>query len=700
MYSGITMSLFRLPEEFIEWRLDLPGPVNILNEQAIREWGEALNILEQTSGIRGLVITSGKNSFIAGADIKGFPSIFSGSENSIEQWAAHCQDLCNRIETLPFPSVAAIERFALGGGLEFALSADYRVISHGSRLALPEVTLGLCPGWGGSVRLSRLMGLDAAITYIVEGKAIDSDTAVSRCLVDLAVNPEDLLSESMALLKSKARSRQLWQGRRDLKRAPIQAHSVKQKDVEAATHDNAYRAPAEIHRLVSTSAFEPFDRALQAERELFARLAKSAEARNLVGLFIAEQALKKRNSSSLAALPKADVGGVVGAGVMGGGIAYQMAISGMKVILKDITQPALDLGIDIINTYLSKQVKREKLTPPEAEIACANVNTTLDDERVSDCQVLIEAVAERVDIKSSVLSALEKRLPASAILSSNTSTISISKLAQTLSRPENFCGIHFFNPVPAMSLVEVVRGEKTSDETITRAVAFAVAIGKTPIVVNDGAGFYVNRILFPYFNAFNLLLNAGVGFLRIDAVMQRFGWPMGPAALADVIGLDILVHADGVLQQAFPDRMRHQVPVIAEKLLGEGFLGKKNGSGFYDYSGLLHAGRKKPSIRAEVYATGSIAEHEISDQEIVDRLMIPMCLEAARCLTDNTIHSAEDGNLAAVMGLGFPRFRGGPLSYIETVGVDAFMRSASLLENLGPLYEGDFILTTFMSADS
>ncbi|RMN38875.1 short chain enoyl-CoA hydratase /3-hydroxyacyl-CoA dehydrogenase [Pseudomonas syringae] len=700
MYSGITMSLFWLPEEFVEWRLDMPGPVNILNEQAIREWGEALDVLEDTTGIRGVIFTSGKNSFIAGADIKGFPSLFSGSENYVERWAAHCQELCNRIESLPFPSVAAIDRFALGGGLEFALSADYRVISHGARLALPEVTLGLCPGWGGSVRLSRLMGLDAAITYIVEGKTIDSDTAVSRCLVDLAVKPEDLLNESMALLKSRARSPQLWQGRRELKRAPIQVHSVKQKDVKATTHENAYRAPAEILHLVSTSASEPFDKALKAERELFARLAKSSDARNLVGLFIAEQALKKRNSSSVASMPKADVGGVIGAGVMGGGIAYQMAISGMKVILKDIAQPALDLGVNTINTYLSKQVKRGKITSSEAEVACANVSTTLADEPVSDCQILVEAVAERFGIKSSVLSALEKRLPAGAILSSNTSTISISDLAQTLSRPEHFCGIHFFNPVPAMPLVEVVRGEKTSDETITRAVAFAAAIGKTPIVVNDGAGFYVNRILFPYFNAFNLLLNAGVGFLRIDAVMERFGWPMGPAALADVIGLDILVHADGVLQQAFPDRMRHQVPVIAEKLLGEGFLGKKNGSGFYDYSGLLDASRKKTSIRAEVYATGSIAEHEISDQEIVDRLMIPMCLEAARCLADNTIHSAEDGNLAAVMGLGFPRFRGGPLSYIETVGVDAFVRSASLLENLGPLYEGDFILTTFMSADS
>lgn len=696
MYSGNTMSLFWLPEGFIEWRLDMPGPVNILNEQAIREWGEALDVLEHTPGIKGLILTSGKNSFIAGADIKGFPSIFSGSENSIEQWAAHCQELCNRIETLPFPSVVAIERFALGGGLEFALSADYRVISHGSRLALPEVTLGLCPGWGGSVRLSRLMGLDAAITYIVEGKAIDSDTAVSRCLVDLAVKPEDLLSESMALLKSKARSRQLWQGRRDLKRAPIQADPVKQKDVEAATYDNAYRAPAEIHRLVSTSAFEPFDMALQAERELFARLAKSAEARNLVGLFIAEQALKKRNSSSLAALPKADVGGVVGAGVMGAGIAYQMAISGIKVILKDITQPALDLGIDTINTYLSKQVKRGKLTPSEAEVACANVNTTLDDERVSECQVLVEAVAERGDLKSSVLSAIEKRLPASAILSSNTSTISISELAQTLSRPENFCGIHFFNPVPAMSLVEVVRGEKTSEETITRAVAFAVAIGKTPIVVNDGAGFYVNRILFPYFNAFNLLLNAGVGFLRIDAVMQRFGWPMGPAALADVIGLDVLVHADGVLQRAFPDRMLHQVPVVAEKLLNSGLLGKKGGTGFYSYTaGLFEGNQKVPSLKAEVYAAGTIAEHEISDQEIVDRLMIPMCLEAARCLADDTIFNAEDGNLAAVMGLGFPRFRGGPLSYIETVGADVFAKSASSLNHLGPLYEGGLALAAF-----
>lgn len=701
MYSGITMSLFRLPEGFIEWRLDGPGSVNILDEQALREWSEVLDILEQTQEIRGLVITSGKNSFIAGADIKGFPTIFSGSEKSVEQWAAHCQQLCNRIEMLPFPSVVAIEWFALGGGLEFALSADYRVITNGSRLALPEVTLGLCPGWGGSVRLSRLIGLDAALTYIVGGITIDSGAAVSLCLADLAVNSEDLLSESMALLKSRARSNSLWEGRRERKRAPIQAYSIKHTDGEPDIQGSAFQVPAEIRRLVLTNASESFDEALRAEGELFAKLAKRPEARNLVGLFIAEQAMKKRSARCVTAWPKMDVGGVVGAGVMGGGIAYQMATNGLKVVLKDIAQKALDLGIDTIETYLSKQTKRGKLTAFEAETALAKITSTLEDAQISRCQVVIEAVAEKVEIKSAVLSALEGKLPKGAILSSNTSTISINTLAQNLSRPESFCGIHFFNPVPAMSLVEVVRGEKTSDETISRAVAFAAAIGKSPIVVNDGAGFYVNRILFPYFNAFNLLLNAGVGFYRIDRVMERFGWPMGPAALADVIGLDILVHADTVLQDAFPERMRHQAPVIAEKLLSAGLLGKKSGSGFYNYTvGFLDANQKLPSLKAEVYASGTIAEHEMADQEIIDRLMIPMCLEAARCLADNTILSAEDADLAAVMGLGFPRFRGGPLGYIKSVGTEVFIQTALSLRCLGPLYQVDSSLSVLRDQDS
>lgn len=688
MYSGITMGLFRLPEGFIEWRLDMPGPVNILNEQAIREWGEVLDVLEHAEGTKGLVITSGKNSFIAGADVKSFPVIFSGSEKNVERWAARSQTLCDRIESLPFPSVAAIDRFALGGGLELALSADYRVITHGSRLALPEVTLGLCPGWGGSVRLSRLIGLDAALTYIAEGRTIDSNAAISLCVADLVVNRDELLHESMALLKSKARSKSLWEGRRALKRTPLQACSIKHTRVDSDLQDDAFQAPADIRRLVFSNAALAFDDALRAERALFATLAKRREARNLVGLFISEQALKKQSARYVAQFPNVDVGGVVGAGVMGGGIAFQMATNALKVVLKDIAPTALDLGIETIEGYLSKHARRGKLTALEAETAFANITSTLQEEPIAQCQLVVEAVAEKVEIKSAVLSTLERQIPDDAILSSNTSTISINTLARNLSRPQNFCGIHFFNPVPAMALVEIVRGEKTSEQTIARAIAFAAAIGKSPIVVNDGAGFYVNRILFPYFNAFNRLLDAGVGFYRIDRVMERFGWPMGPAALADVIGLDILVHADTVLQKAFPDRMLHHAPVIAEVLLEAGVRGKKSGSGFYSYSvDVRDAHQKTSSVIAERYASGTMTSEEISDQEIVDRLMIPMCLEAARCLADNTISSAEDADLAAVLGLGFPRFRGGPLSYIKSVGTEAFLKSALSFKALGALYQ-------------
>ena len=632
MYSGITMKLFRLPEGFVEWRLDMPGSVNILNEQAIREWAEVMDILEEAEEIKGLVITSGKNSFIAGADVKSFPKTFSGSEESVKQWAGRSQNLCDRMEMLPFPSVAAIAKFALGGGLELALGADYRVITNGARLALPEVTLGLCPGWGGSVRLSRLIGLDAALTFIVKGEAILSDVAVSLCLADLSVAPSELLNESIALLKSKSRSKSLWEGRRELKRAPIQAVSLKHTEDSRHIQNSAFQAPNDIRRLVIENASVSFDKALQSERELFARLAKRHEARCLVGLFIAEQALNKRSARCAAEWPSVEVGGVVGAGVMGGGIAYQMATSGLRVVLKDIAQTALDLSIDTVEGYLSKQTTRGKMTTSEAEGALAKITQTLDYVHISQCQVVVEAVAENLKIKSAVLAELETGLAEDAILSSNTSTISINKLAEGLARPENFCGIHFFNPVPAMALVEIIRGNKTSDNTVARAVAFASAIGKSPIVVNDGAGFFVNRILFPYFNAFNLLLNEGVGFLRIDRVMEAFGWPLGPASLADVIGLDVLVHADNILQEAFPDRMRHHVSVIAEKLLNAGSRGKKSGSGFYDYStDARGVTQKTTSITAEPYSCESSVAKNISDQEIVDRLMIPMCLEAMRC---------------------------------------------------------------------
>jgi 3-hydroxyacyl-CoA dehydrogenase/enoyl-CoA hydratase/3-hydroxybutyryl-CoA epimerase/enoyl-CoA isomerase len=359
--------------------------------------------------------------------------------------------------------------------------------------------------------------------------------------------------------------------------------------------------------------------------------------------------------------------------------------------MKDIDEKALALGLSEASKLLSKRVERGKLTPSAMAKVLTQIRPTLTYGEFKNTDLVVEAVTENEKIKKSVLLDLEGQVKDEAILASNTSTISITRLAEGLKRPEHFCGMHFFNPVPMMQLVEVIRGEKSSDRAIATTVGYALALGKTPIVVDDGPGFLVNRMMFPYFYGFNMLVSEGVDFQRIDKVMEKFGWPMGPAYLLDVVGIDTAHHADGVLAQGFPDRMAFPVKSAIGAMFEANRFGQKNGKGFYQYvpdkKGVTRkqpdpssAGIIKPLVQQDNGAS-------ITDQDIVDRMMLPMIIEGSRCLEDHIVDGPLEVDMGLLYGLGFPRFRGGALYSADRMGLKALCETAAKFKSLGKLYE-------------
>lgn len=687
MFAGSVMSLRPLAGGIVHCTLSTTGAaVNTLSQKALDEWEAVLDQLESADDIKGLVITSEKSSFIVGADVKEFPAVFNQHLVDILAWAKRAQLLCNRMESLAFPTVAAINGAALGGGLEFALATDFRLATHDAVLGLPEVTLGLCPGWGGSVRLTRIAGMSAAAPWILSGAHIGASDALKAGVVDKIVEHDRLLDEAIELLTTD-RPFAAANVRRALKKRPLALAQMQPLDTFLARGKSVQVCTA-IYQYLERQADLTFKEALEAERILFANLAQGDVSKALIGLFIIEHRAKSAAKKKASGLARVERAGVIGAGVMGGGIAFQIATAGVDVSLKDVNAAALQLGIDTVTGYLDKQVAGGKISEEKKAAVTARVSPGLDWIGFDHTNVVIEAVVERLDVKREVLAQAEARISKHAILTSNTSTLSIDSLAQSLSRPSQFCGMHFFNPVPRMALVEVIKGSSTSDQTISRVEAFAASIGKQPIVVRDCPGFFVNRILFPYFNAFNLLLLEGVDCARIDRVMEGFGWPMGPALLADTIGLDVMVHADKVLQNGYPSRMRHHVPVVVEYLYASGLLGQKKGAGFYEYgqSTRTHRPRELSAV-AKSFLNQYPPAKDLSDHQIIGRLMAPLCMEAVRCLDEGIVANPADADLGAILGLGFPRFRGGPLRYIEQYGLKRFIEMVYGFQDLGPLYE-------------
>ncbi len=697
IYEGKAVTVKPLEDGIVELNFDLQGEsVNKFNRATIDDLKAAVEAVGADSSVKGLIVTSGKDVFIVGADITEFTDLFKLPEDELAGWALQANEVFNAFEDLPFPTVAAINGIALGGGLEMCLAADYRVMSTAAQVGLPETKLGIYPGFGGTVRMPRIIGVDNAVEWIAAAGQHKPEKALKDGVVDAVVAPEKLKEAALSLVKECIEGKIDYKAKRAEKLEPLKLPPMENmmsfQTCTAMVMQQAgrnYPAPVAAVQTMQQAAGMTRDKALEVEAKGFAKLAKTSVAESLVGLFLNDQALKKTSSDWEKKAKPVKQAAVLGAGIMGGGIAYQSSYKGTPIIMKDIAEPALELGMGEATKLLSKRVNRKKMKPEKMGQVLSNIRPTLNYGDFGEVDIVVEAVVENPKVKQAVLAETEKNVKDGTILASNTSTISITHLAEALQKPENFVGMHFFNPVHMMPLVEVIRGEKSSDEAVATTVAYAKKMGKTPVVVNDCPGFLVNRVLFPYFGGFGMLLRDGADFQKVDKVMERWGWPMGPAYLMDVVGIDTGVHAAGVMAEGFPERMQYDHKDASEVMFENNRYGQKNNVGFYKYE-LDRKGKQKKVVDETTYELLKpvCAEpKEFEDQEIIDRLMIPMCLEMIRCLEDNIVSSVADADMSLIFGIGFPPFRGGALRYVDSMGTKAFVELCDKYKDLGPLYE-------------
>lgn len=699
MFQGDVFTLTR-NGDFAQLQIDTPdSAVNVFSRKAIAELSLALDQLEQAK-LSGLMIVSAKDTFLAGADINEFAEVFSSGAEAIAEHLTPNIKNFQRLEALPFATVAVINKLALGGGLELALACDYRIADNAARIGLPETRLGIIPGWGGTVRLPRIAGLDTALDWIASAKEASAAEALKAHVLDALVDTAQLRDCASQVLARCATGELDYQQRRRQKHQPLQLNPVESGlafesakaliDHKAGRH---YPAPLAAFAAIQEGASQSAPGAAQAELAYFIQVAQTDAAKALSGLFIADQVVSKKARQWAAQAPvKTAKLAVVGAGIMGGGIACQAAVKGVPVVLKDIHQQGLDLGLQEAAAVLGRRVEKGKLTVANMAGALARIQTTLSYQPLAAADLAIEAVVEDAAVKQAVLAEIEAQLPDTAVLSSNTSTISITELAGTLKRPEQFCGLHFFNPVHAMALVEVIRGAQTSDDTVARAVQCATALGKKAVVVNDCAGFLVNRVLFAYFAGFAGLLDEGVDYTHIDAVMVRWGWPMGPAHLLDVVGLDTAAHAEATMAGAFPERMGRATASPIASVYQAGLLGQKSASGFYNYSKDKRGrAQKTANPEAQKRLPASLA-NQPDDQTIVLRMMAPLVNELCRTLQEGIVGSVSEADMAMVYGLGFPPHRGGVLRWVDSVGTRQFCQQLDELRQYGALYQAEPLL--------
>jgi len=697
IYEGKAITVNMIEGGIAELKFDLQGDsVNKFNRVTLEDLKAAVEAIQGNNDVKGVLVTSGKDCFIVGADITEFGDAFKNSEEEIAAWVAEANLVFNAVEDLAVPTLTAINGIALGGGFEMCLSTDMRIMSDKAKVGLPEVKLGLMPGFGGTVRLPRVIGADNAIEWICMGAENKPEKALKDGAVDAVVTADKLQEQAIAMLQSAIAGEINWEARREEKKSKLHLNSMEQmmvfetaKGFVAGQTKGQYPAPIMAIKSMQKAANAGRDKALEAEAKGFAKLAKTTESQALIGLFNNDQLLKKKAKESEKAAKPTNKAAVLGAGIMGGGIAYQSAVKGTPIMMKDIAEAGIELGLSEANKLLSKRVERKKMKPLAMGETLNRIRPTLSYAEFGDVDTVVEAVVENPKVKKMVLAELEDNVREDTVITSNTSTISIDLLAEDLKRPENFLGMHFFNPVHMMPLVEVIRGKKTSEEAVATTVAYAKKMGKTPIVVNDCPGFLVNRVLFPYFAGFAGLVRDGADFQKVDKVMEKFGFPMGPAYLLDVVGIDTGVHANEIMAEGFPDRMKADFKTSMEVMFENERYGQKNGKGFYVYE-TDKKGKPKKVVDETTYELIKPVVADAKDfeaEEIIARCMIPLCIEIARCLEEGIVDTPAEADMGLIFGIGFPPFRGGACRYMDTVGLAEFVALCDKYADLGNLYK-------------
>jgi 3-hydroxyacyl-CoA dehydrogenase/enoyl-CoA hydratase/3-hydroxybutyryl-CoA epimerase/3-hydroxyacyl-CoA dehydrogenase/enoyl-CoA hydratase/3-hydroxybutyryl-CoA epimerase/enoyl-CoA isomerase len=638
--------------------------------------------------LAGLIIVSGKPGiFIAGADLREFAA--SINDITPEQTFSMCQrgqKLFARLSECSFVTVAAIDGTCVGGGAELAVWCDRRVMTSNPRteFGFPEVKLGIFPGWGGTARAPRIVGLSNAVEMITSGESIDAESAYKMGLVSDVVEPADLLGAAVRLVRDEQQHKTFlqdrcrWHGPVDISETELGFLGATASAVIQQQTKGQYPAPPAALEVMLGSAGVDIETACDMEAKGMSKLFGSEVNAALLNIFFLTDRNKKDTGVSTPDIAgsKIESVSVIGAGIMGAGIAAANVKRNVHVTLSDANKDALGRGVAEVLKEVSYNKKTKAADVDRAIEFAPNLTGTQSEHEVASSDLVIEAIVENADVKKQVYAKLEPLLGPTAILASNTSTIPITQLASGLKNPDRFCGIHFFNPVRRMQLVEVIRGEQTSDETIVTAVQYAKKIGKSPIVVNDGPGFLVNRLLLPYMNEALELLAEGAPIPDIEKASKKFGMPMGPITLYDVVGLDTAFYAGRTMWEAFPDRIG--ASPILPALVKAGRLGQKTGLGFFSYQNKHRKGTPDPDLQRYVEPYRKGTPRDFSSEEITNRLFLPMLLEATRVLQDKIVRNVRDVDLGLIFGLGFPPFKGGLLHWADTLG------AAKIIELLKP----------------
>ncbi|GAB2860544.1 3-hydroxyacyl-CoA dehydrogenase NAD-binding domain-containing protein [Pseudoduganella ginsengisoli] len=684
---------------------DMPGrSQNVLNEASCTALFEAIARVVQDDAVKGAIMTSAKPDFIAGGDLEWLLNTDQAAVLLERVTALH--RALRKLETCGKPVAVALGGSALGGGLEVALAGHYRVAADNpkARFGLPEVTLGLLPGGGGTQRLPRLTGIQKALPLLLEGKRLKAGEALKLGIIH-AVAPagEEVAAARAWVLAQTAPVQQPW----DVKGYKVPGGAVASPAVQqvlmaanAMTHAKTwgnYPAPQAILSCVYEGVNVDIDTGLAVEARYFVQMVLSKEAKNMIRSLFFSMGEANKLASRPPDVPRRRYSqvGVLGAGMMGAGIAYVAARAGMRVVLIDRDQPAADKGKGYSHKLVEKQAARGQLAPDQAQALLERITATTDYAQLAECEMVIEAVFEDRALKADVTRKAEAVMPAGAILASNTSTLPISGLAEASSRPEQFIGLHFFSPVDRMPLVEVIIGRQTSQATLAHALDFVQALGMTPIVVNDARGFYTSRVFSTYVLEGLALLAEGVAPALIENAGLQAGMPVGPLALTDEVSSELIVKIDrqtrADLGAAYQPRPGHQV---AARMVELGRIGKKAGQGFYDYP---DGGSKRlwPGL-AEQYPRAAV-QPDVA--QLVERLITVQAVETVRCMEEGVLMNARDADVGAILGWGFPPFRGGPLSEIDTVGAAGFVqRCERLAASHGPRFAVPALLKT-MAAD-
>lgn len=706
--DGVAIITFDLPNE----------SVNKLSRAVKDEFVALVSRLERDTNIQAAVLISGKpDVWIAGADIEEFLALKTATD--AERLSRDGQMLLDSVERLRIPMIAAIHGACLGGGLETALACRYRIATDHPKtvLGLPEVQLGLIPGAGGTQRLPRRIGLTAALDMILTGKTVRGKKALQLGLVDELVHPSILRTVALQ------RAREVAEGTRKSERRsagvtgflldgnPAGRSVVLRKAREKTLAKSGGHYPALVAAIDALAAgyTSGVAHGYREESRLFGEMAMTEVARQLIFLFFATTALKKDSGIDPARYPDLPVSSfeplriekiaIIGAGFMGAGIASVAVQQGSLVRLKDADHARVAKGYAAVRDVLKERLNRKQITRVQYNDYMALLGGTVDYSGFGNVDLVIEAVFEDLAIKHQVLIEAEASIHPSAIFASNTSTIPISQIAQASSRPERVLGMHFFSPVNKMPLLEVITTAETLPQVTASVVAYGKKLGKTVIVVNDGPGFYVNRILSPYINEAGLLLDQGVAVDIIDKALVEFGFPVGPITLIDEVGLDVASKAGKIMAEAFPERLQPARSIQA--VVGAGRYGRKSKKGFYSYDKEGKKGDVDPGVYALFLTPGTIpvartiagpiseaqGMPEMPAAQIQQRTVLAMLNEAVRCLSDGIIRSPRDGDVGAVFGIGFPPFRGGPFRYMDSLGLQIVVQR---LEDLNARFPGRF----------